>query len=170
MITAIVSTLIGGLLALAGAFIGPFFQRKHDRWLAFRADDQMRRQKAEELFSELDALTGKSGKASIRAVERLKNAELDPIPVPDLGHVRALAIIYFPELLPHLDQFQTDIDELWKKLIPDLGAASEALDAEKIQGLGVMMVIQHHEISTKLVKSVRREMVKVTPKFEDKET
>jgi hypothetical protein len=168
MTTAIVSTLIGGLLALAGAFIGPFLQRKHDRWLAHRADDQMLRHKAEELFSELDTLTDKSGKASIRVVERLKNAELDTIPLPDLGHVRALAIIYFPKLLPHLDQFQNDIDELWKKLIPDLGTASEALDAGKIQGLGVVTVIQHQQISTKLVQAVRREMVEVTPKFEDK--
>lgn len=168
MTAAIVSTLIGGLLALAGAFIGPFLQRKHDRWLARRADDQTLRQKAEELFSELDALADKSGKASIRVVERLKNEALDTIPLPDLGHVRALAIIYFPKLLPHLDQFQTDIDELWKKLIPDLGKASEALDAGKIQGLGMVMVIQHQQISTKLVQAVRREMVEVTPKFEDK--
>ena len=166
MTAAIVSTLIGGLLALAGAFVGPFLQRKHDKWLARLTDHQTLRQKAEELFAELDAVTHISGKASLRTVERLQDGTLEAISLPDLGRVRALATVYFPKLLPHLDQFQTEINGLWKELIPDLGAASKALDADKIKGLGVVMVLQHQQISTRLVQAVRLEMIEITPKFE----
>ena len=167
MIETVVSTLIGGSLALAGAFVGPFLQRKHDRWMAGRADHQTLRQKAEELFSELDALTQQSRRASVRTLERLKDEALEAVSIPDLGRVRALTTVYFPRLLPYLDQFQSDLDSLYQKIIPDLGAAGEALDAAKIKGLGVLLVIEYQQIAGKLASEVRREMAKITPKFEE---
>ena len=165
--TAIISTLVGGLLALAGAFVGPFLQRKHDRWLAQRTDHQTLRQKAEELFVGLDALSHQSGRASVRTFERLKDGGLEAIPLPDLGCVRALATVYFPQLMPHLDQFQTEIKTLYEKIVPDLRKAGEALDANKIKGLGIIMVIEHQQIISKPVREIHGEMLKIAPKFEE---
>ena len=167
MTTAIISTLIGGLLALAGAFVGPFLQRKHDRWMARRADHQILREKAEELFSELDTFVTQSGRASIRIIERLVDENLETIVLPDIGKVRALSTVYFPRLLIHLDQFQADIRAVFKKIAPELGDAGKALDAKKIKGWGAMMAIEHQEIAIKLVDAVRREMIEISPKFEE---
>jgi hypothetical protein len=155
------------MLALAGAFVGPFLQRKHDRWLARRADQQILRQKAEELFAELDTLALHSGQASVRTFERLQNKELDAIALPDLGRVRAIATIYFPKLLPHFDRFQDEQKSFTEKIIPDLGRAGEASDYAKIKGITAMLMLNHQEIVTKLVQDIRREMVEMTPKYED---
>jgi hypothetical protein len=164
---AIFSTLIGGMLALFGAMVGPYFQRKHDRWLATKADHGILRTKAEELFSELSNLTAQSGRASVRTLERLRDDTLEAVPLPDLSRIRALSTVYFPQLLPHIDAFEGDIKALFDKLVPQIGKAGEAANAGEIKALGVVMVIEHQQIATKLVKAVQKEMIEITPKFED---
>lgn len=167
MSEVVLSTLIGGFLALLGAFAGPFLQRKHDRWLAMRADHQILREKAEELFNELDSLGDQSARASIRILERLKDDNLDALPVPDLGRIRAISTVYFPKLLPCLDSYQVDLKAIHNRIIPDIGKAGEASDARKINALGVMLVFEHQEASSKLIKDIRSEMVELAPKFQD---
>jgi hypothetical protein len=163
---ALFQTLIGGFLALAGAFVAPYFQRKHERWIARRADHQTLRQKAEELFSEIDTLASLSGRASVRIVEQLMDDSLETIPLPDLGRIRALSTVYFPKLLPHLDRFQADIKKSNADLIPQIRQAGDALDADKIRGIGVIMVIEHRESASKLAQAVHHEMREISPKFE----
>lgn len=167
MIDAILSTLVGGMLALVGAFVGPFFQRKHERWLARREDHAVLRAKAEELFAELAVLTAQSGQASVRTVERLRNESLDSIPLPDLNRIRSLSTVYYPKLLPHVTAFEEDRKAMFEKLLPSLRVAGEEADPEAIKGLTVVMAIQYQQLASKLVRAFQEEMIEVAPKFED---
>ena len=109
VVEALFQTLLGGLLALGGVVIGPFLQRKHEKWLLARQDEQLLREKAQELFDAIDTLVSKSQASTLSALARLKDeSSAEAIPVPDLGNIRGLSTIYFPSLLDRIAKFEED--------------------------------------------------------------
>ncbi|MGB3710434.1 MAG: hypothetical protein WA985_01970, partial [Erythrobacter sp.] len=119
----IVQVLVGGLLALAGALIGPHFQRKHERWRADREDRELLRDKAEELFDELDLFLSESEDASVAAVARVQDDAVETKKVPDLRKVRAIATIYFPSSLELIEKYENDFSELMQWVVDESGKA-----------------------------------------------
>lgn len=165
---AILQTLIGGMLALGGALIGPFFQRKHERWRAEREDRHLLRDKAQELFDELDRVIKESQAASISAVSRLKDDSVALIPVPDLGRIRAIAAIYFPSSLGLIENLEIEHVELGKEIVEHVQNAVEA--GEKglgtLKGLPVVMAARYQEFAARFVATMRTHLIENVPKIE----
>ena len=168
MIDGIIQVLVGGLIALAGAFVGPFFQRKHERWRADRDDRAILRAKAEELFDELDRFIAKSHEASLAAFAKMQDQNVETKAVPDLGRSRAIAAIYFPTSLPLIDKFESDNVELIKLVSAQLGSALKEGEAglASLKALPMAMAIRHQEMSSKFVLDLRKHLAENVPKLE----
>ena len=163
---AFLQTLLGGFLALAGSAIGPFLQRKHDRWVANREDSQLIRDKAQELFDELDRITSVSGQASTRVLERLKDENLEARQVPELGRVRAISALYFPGSLPLIQTFEDEAGKLMEEVVKL--AENTAANADRMKGLPVLMTLKHQKLASKFVRSMREHVNGVLPKLDVK--
>lgn len=172
MTTAIVSTLIGGLLALAGAFIGPFLQRKHDRWMANRDDRRLLRDKAQELFDELDRVVLESRRASMSAVARLQDKTAENVPVPDLGRVRAIAAIYFPTSLELIEAYEERHSKLMMLMVEEVknavGNGADGLDT--LRALPMITTVQFQKFTSDFVNEMRKHLADNAPKLELTET
>lgn len=162
---AILQTLAGGLLALAGAIIGPFFQRRHDRWVAQQQANQLLRDKAQELFDEIDRLIRDAGQASIRAIQKIKDDNAEPLPVPDLGRIRSISAIYFPSCLELIQTFEAKHSESVRTSVRMVVEESKknypASDVYKM--IPVMMVTEFQTLSTDLCKEIRDRIASEVP-------
>ena len=165
MIDGVLQVLVGGLLALGGAFVGPFFQRRHERWIADREDRAVLRNKAEELFDELDSFVLKSQGASIAALARMQDSGVEAKPVPDLGRVRAIAAIYFPTSLTMIDAYEATNLEALRSIAEQ---TEEALKAgEKglatLRGMPMKMAIEHQQAAASFVAELRKHLSENVP-------
>lgn len=166
---AFLQTLTGGLLALAGALTGPFLQRRHDRWLAKRGDENILRDKAQELFDELDRISSQSGKASMSTISRLnKEANNAIVPIPELGRVRAITAIYFPSAMDIVTKFEADHVQLMQSVGQE--AAQYVLEGqaglEKLKALPMRATSEHLKLTLKLTKEMREHISGVVPKLQ----
>ena len=165
---AFFQTLIGGLLALGGAMIGPFFQRKHDRWRAEREDQHLLRDKAQEFFDELDRVVKESQSATMSAVLRIKDDTVESKAVPDLGRIRAIAAIYFPTSLGLIESFETELSTLAQSVVT---GAQEAVDSGErglgtLKALPMVMATKHQQFAARFVAEMRAHLAKNVPKIE----
>ena len=154
---AIFQTLLGGILALAGAMLGPFFQRRHERWKARRDDEKVLRAKAEELFEELDRVGLQAGQASVRSLQMIKDKSLQALPVPDLGKIRAIVVMYFPDAIQIIENFENSHSTATKGIFNSLKECLESGrdNPDEIAVLGVMLTTTYHSLASKYVKEMR---------------
>ena len=164
----LLQTLLGGALALMGAFVGPFLQRKHDRWLATREDEQLIRNQAQELFDELDRIVRESGQAFNCAFAMLEDQSLEVVEVPHLNRARAISAIYFPACLPVIEDFEQKETELLGKIAEmAINASDVGGDAlNKLKGLPVFLANERHKLSSSFVDRMRLNITQRLPKLE----
>ena len=165
---AVLQTLIGGFLALGGALIGPFLQRRHDRWVAKRQDDQLLRDKAQELFDEIDAMVSASQASMLSALARMRDkAASETIPVPDLGRIRAISTVYFPVLFERISKFEADTGAFYKKVVEmaegSLKTGEEGL--ETLKSMPFVMTGQYQTLTAELATDLRAQLRGVVPKL-----
>ena len=165
---AILQTLIGGLLALGGAMIGPFFQRRHERWRAEREDRHLLRDKAQELFDELDRVIKESQAASLSAALKLKGDNVESTAVPDLGRIRAIAIIYFPSSLALIENFEAELNALAQSVVREAEGAMESGEngLKMLKALPMVMATKHQQSTARFVAQMRDHFAKNVPKME----
>jgi hypothetical protein len=165
---AILQTLVGGVLALAGAFVGPHFHRKHERWRASREDRHILREKAQELFDELDRMIKESQAASISAISRLEGGSDTHSAVPDLGRIRAIAAIYFPSSLGLIDSFEEEhrklSSEIYDILKDALNSGEKGLGI--LRGLPMVVTTNYQQFASRFVSEMRSHLVDNVPKME----
>jgi hypothetical protein len=164
---ALLQTLLGGLLALGGALVGPFLQRKHDRWLAQREDQHLLREKAQELFDEIDRMVSQSAASCTSALVRMKDEGAQIVPVPQLGRIRTICAIYFPAVLPHIAMFESDHREYLMKVREIMEEALKQGDegVETLKGLPILMTVQYQQLATKLASDMRDHLHQAVPKL-----
>ena len=89
---------------------GPFFQNRQQKFDAKRQDLVILRDRAQDIFDEIDIVVRKAQLASISALQILTDRHANqpevPEPVADLGRLRGLVAIYYPSALPILTQFE----------------------------------------------------------------
>lgn len=168
MISGLLSTLLGGFLALAGVLLGPFFQRKHERWLAFRSDQALLREKAEQLFDELDRITDQSHAATMSSLKNAQDENREIIPVPDLGKIRAISTVYFPSILPLIDEYEEKrsssakiVLNYWKDAMKKGG-----ISPTEMKAMQVMVVTEHGTNASELVTAVRKHLCEIVPRLQ----
>lgn len=165
MISEIIPVLVGGLLALAGALIGPFFQRKHEYWKAAREDSQLLREKAAELFSKLDRITAEANQASVSAIRNLMEKDAVPSPLPDLGKVRLLVAVYFPDATSIVETYEAKNLELTKTLVSEIDKAAKSHDAQALKAVNAFLVQQKGQTSCDFVRQIRDEISTKVPRL-----
>ena len=163
----VISTLIGGFLALGGALIGPFFARRHEKWRARRDDEDKLRLKAEELFDELDRLNQHSHASLMSVIKVYKGKAGDVLPVPDLGKVRAIVTVYFPSAQSIVDDFETErarisglFIEYFQQQMKDGG-----LRDVQISQMQTLMITNHQKIIAEISKALRAHVSAVVPRL-----
>jgi hypothetical protein len=166
MTEGIIATLIGGLLALAGAFIGPFLQRKHDRWLAQRADEGLLRDKAEQLFQELDRIQAQSRLSMSSILASVKNPLTEIVPMPDLGRVRAIISVYFPTASPIVKALENLKDSKGKVFMDYVleQAKNNDLTENRTNGLQLFLVSDHSANLANFVAKLRSHVSEIVPR------
>ncbi len=167
---AILQTLIGGILALSGAFVAQYFQRKHERWVANRENERMLRDKAEELFEDLDRFFRESREATLSVVKKIIDDGVETKGVPDLGRVRAIAAIYFPTTLSLIGEFELAQINMSKFAIEQAKKAMETSDggAAILKALPMVLTVKHQESATNFVNQMRDKLCSSVPILEMK--
>ncbi|KWV92763.1 hypothetical protein [Erythrobacter sp. YT30] len=166
-VALVIVAIVGVLGTLGGAVIGPLFQRKHEQWKARRADEQLLRDKAQELFDELDRLTIGSHSSMISTMQRVGSEESEVQPVPDLGKIRAITTVYFPTCQGAVVRFENAVREQgiettnqMRKMMND-----GDLGANAIKAMTISLVTQHQAISRDLVVELRKELNAIVPRI-----
>jgi gas vesicle protein len=167
MTEGLIATFLGGLLALAGALIGPTLQRKHDRWLAKREDENLLREKAEQLFDELDKIQDQSRKSTMSVMASVTNVQQEIIPVPDLGKVRAIVSVYFFTASKIVSDFENHKDSSGKVFMDYTKEQFEkkAMSADQTKALQLIMVAEHSKNLTKFTSDLRAHVSTVVPRL-----
>ena len=167
MIEGVIQIIVGGLIALAGACVGPFFQHKHEKWRADRDDRAILRAKAEELFDQLDQFVAKSQAASLAAMAKMQDHTVEAKQVPDLGRVRSIAAIYFPTALPLIGTFETENLDFMKWVVTQTEAAlkDDAAGLDVLKGLPMIMAQKHQQQGSKFVSDLRTHLADNVPKM-----
>ena len=167
VVEALFQTLLGGLLALGGVVIGPFLQRKHEKWLLARQDEQLLREKAQELFDAIDTLVSKSQASTLSALALLKDeSSAEAIPVPDLGNIRGLSTIYFPSLLDRIAKFEEDYGVVIKKVVDVAEDVMKGTsDASSLKAMPFLMTGQYQSLITDLARDLRSQLRVAVPKL-----
>lgn len=167
MIYAILQTLLGGVIALAGVLIGPYFQRKHERWLAKRSDDDTKRAKAESLFDDLDRISSKSRQSTVSVMNVIQNEKMSILPAPDLGRVRAVASVYFPTCQVIIDEYEDKRKEKTKKIMQYLKKQTDAgeVSASEIRSIQVVMATEHQSDTQNFIDNMRAHISEVVPRL-----
>ena len=119
-IAIVLAAAIGVLGALGGSFVAPAFQRAHEKWRAEREDHQLLREKATELFDELDRIIRQSNQANISALASLSQDQPEIAPVPDLGRVRMLVSVYFSDLAALVQAYDDAVSQETAKLADEI--------------------------------------------------
>lgn len=168
MIESLAPILLGGVLALAGTLIGPIFQHRHERWKADRADRSILREKAEELFDELDLLVTASQAASITVIAMAKGDDVAAKPVPDLGKARSIAAIYFPSALDIIGDYEKQNLEFMNWVVSQTEEAIKAgaQGLGTLRGLPMIVTIENQKRAVMLVNDLRAHLSANVPKLE----
>jgi hypothetical protein len=163
----VLAAAIGVLGALGGALVGPYLHHKHERWKAAREDEHLLRAKAEELFDELDKFVWQASDASVAAMAKLQGQEGEMKKMPDLGRVRAIAVIYFPTALDLINSFEADTLNLFKVVAEESGKAVEkgGEGLSLLKGLPMITAVKYQELATKLVGDLRNHLAVNVPKL-----
>lgn len=166
--------MLGGLLTLGGSTAGPFFQNRQQRFDAKRQDLAILRDRAQDIFDEIDIVVRKSQLASISALQSLAdrhgNQPEVPEPVADLGRLRGLVAIYYPSALPILTQFELQNVNLLESVQKEFTSSIKngAPDINVIKALTAAMPVNHQKIvdllSTNLRNHITERVTEYAPK------
>jgi hypothetical protein len=110
--TVLIAAISAGAGLAGSVVVGHFSLR--GLGLAHRREDAAAiRMKAEELYGELDRLQAQGGVVSVHALVAMqtKQGSPDQFPPLDLGKMRALAGLYFPECLPPVREYDAFVME-----------------------------------------------------------
>jgi hypothetical protein len=174
VIEALAPVFLGGLLALAGAAIGPFFQRRHEKWKANREDEQLMRDNALELFEELGRIRDGTRESTSASLKQVTDSEAEVVAIPEIGRVRAIATIYFSNICPLLDEYELkkkalqdeymqNFDELAKRLVANRKTPEEMRHESRM--LGAYYATAHAVELDKLSKEIGDKIGGEVPKI-----
>jgi hypothetical protein len=166
MSEVLISTLLGGLLALAGALIGPNLQRKHDRWLAKRQDEALLRDKAEELFEELDRMQQGSRRAMLSVMASVRDPSEQVQPIPELGKIRAIVCVYFESASKIVNEFERQRDSSGQIFMDYTKEQFEqkCLTEDRTKMLQLYMVSEHGKNLSAFVTKLRSHVSHIVPR------
>jgi hypothetical protein len=122
----IVNTLAAGGFGLAGTYLVPRSQREARRHEARRANAAIMRDKAEQIFSEIARLEQEMGSQFVLTTRAVANRQDDDdAPLPDFDKIRALAAVYYPNLLSVLESLEAPMQERLLRTTEALKIAAE---------------------------------------------
>jgi hypothetical protein len=121
----VVNTLAAGGFGLAGTLIVPRGQREARLAEERRANAAAMRDKAEEIFDAIFELEDAAQKQMIAAMQMAVTGTEAEAPMVRNDKIRALAAVYFPNLLPIIDKFEAPAEERRERV----GAVVEAMKA-----------------------------------------
>lgn len=122
----IVNTLAAGGFGLAGTYLVPRSQREARRHEERRANAAIMREKAEQIFSEIARLEQEMGAQFVLTTRAVANRRDEgDAPLPDFDSIRALAAVYYPNLLSVLEALEAPMQERLRRTADALKIATE---------------------------------------------
>ena len=162
----VLAAAIGVLGTLLGSFVGPFFQHKHEQWRAKREDQQLLREKAADVFDELDRIVSQSHSANIAALQNLNGEDVKTSPFPDLGRLRMLTTVYFPQTLDIVSKYENERQKLSIELGKKISEQIPKNEPNAIKAINVVMMSKFADAATKFVREMRLALASVAPKIQ----
>ena len=157
--------VVAAASALVGSYLGPFMQRKQSAADATRADAALMRDKAEQIFEEIDKFLVASRNASLSAFRLLGPAELrdqtPAVPMADIGKIRALIATYYPNGLPLIEEFDAEVKRASDVVLGQI-KAEQKKDGPKpdaIRGYTAMLAADRGVTDASLAKKLRDHLV-----------
>jgi hypothetical protein len=167
----ILLVIITGLLTLGGSFLGPFFQ---NRQLRFNANLGILRDRAQDIFDEIDVVVRKSQLASVLAMQNFAGTQGDQPnkleSVADLGRIRGLVATYYPTALPILAKFEFESDSLIQEIQTQLKLSVKdgVPDNKLLKALPAMMATSHQKIVSSLASELRNHITEKVAEYAPK--
>jgi hypothetical protein len=104
-------SLIVGLLAPAGIWFGWFLQRRDKQEDRTHRRSEILREKAEQIYSEIEAVQERSSRAvftALRDVHGMKDEDAKPFDI-GMDRLKSLLMMYFPEAAPIIAEYDREI-------------------------------------------------------------
>ncbi len=146
-------------------------QGKQKRDESRRLDNALMRDKAQEIFDEIDQIIDKSRTASTDAMQRIfpnpPTNEKPISPVPDLGCLRGLVAIYYPICSPIIATFEANILQPFQNLKGELFDAMNDGEngAKNIKGIHAILVTTHNQLIERLAADLRAKIAGEVRKY-----
>jgi hypothetical protein len=122
----IINSLAAGGFGLAGTYLVPRSQREARRHEERRANAAIMREKAEQIFSEIARLEQEMGTQFVRTTSAVANGrDGGDEPLPDFDKIRALAAVYYPNLLTVLEALEAPMQERLRRATEALAVAAD---------------------------------------------
>ncbi|QUL38934.1 hypothetical protein [Erythrobacter sp. JK5] len=166
-VALVIVAAIGVIGTLAASFVSPFYQRAHEKWKAEREDQAILRDKAEELFDEIDSYVSGYQQASVSAVARLKDETVEVRGIPDLARIRSITAIYFPSAMPLVEDFEKQNRVLMTAIVEQAKTATEqgAAGLDTLKGLPMIMTVKYQQLASEFIPKLRGHIATETPKL-----
>lgn len=119
--------LVSASAALAGTLLQNLFGRRNQRNFERRNDTALMIERVEKLFTDLEVLEDLANQRSITVLEvTVERTRVESTPdLINLGHIRAYAHLYFPELIDSISTFDADMAAAQERFSGSLGVRSE---------------------------------------------
>ncbi len=171
MSDSLIGVVLGSALVLLGTLVGPYFQRRHEKWRAVREDQALLRSKAQEIFNEIDFVVEKSREASIDALQRLMQLSNSnggsAKAVADLGKLRGLVAIYYPTGLDYIDAFEENSATLINNIKSKINEAIQRGEqgAAELVKLPTLMAVSHQRVVDVFADELRKHIIEQVKKI-----
>jgi len=128
------------------------------KWQAKREDAALYREKASEVFEEVDHILNQSHRALISSLSGwASEAEDKPERIAELGKLRSLVATYFPDCLKLLDNFDAKSGEIFDRMGTAVTGAGKGKlpEADAIRAIRALAVGEHQRLVIKFAKELR---------------
>lgn len=146
--------LFGLFAGLIGTGFQAQLQRREKSEERLERRRELKREKAELVFQEVSNLVKAYNDLYIHALRLLTKGEKPETP-PAASNARAsaLLLVYFPERVPLLDEFDRDMRGIVEKYAKELRDAYK--DPDKVRGLHVLIAQESSQRATRLSEQLR---------------
>lgn len=132
----LIAAVFGSALTIVGQAIGPFLQRKTTSEEAARLTRQLRRDKAELIYHEIELAKADGARATAAAAKMLTSSGESLNMVASVGRLRGLMAIYFPQSRQLFSSFDKKISAHGEWMKAQVGKRqSQNITSDEVKGI-----------------------------------
>jgi len=155
MLQLFFGAMFGLLAGLVGTGFQAYLQRKDKADERLERRRELKRDKAELVFREMSELVTAYSDLHVNAIRYIGGRPEAKIEPASNAKISALLLVYFPECVPLLDEFDKDMKKLVEEMADELRKDSAYLDGDKVKTAMVVQALKASQRASKFSDDLR---------------